>query len=883
MTPTRTIGLAGLLASTILTAPALAWGQDAAPTAIPASPADQDAVSTIDDIVVRGRFVPDVKRETSEVANILSVEDIQRAGDSEIGEALARVTGLSIVGDGYVYVRGLGDRYSSVVLDGSTLPSPEPLKRVVPLDLFPTSLVSNALIQKTYSVQYPGEFSGGLIALSTRAVPNERFFQFGASIAAHSETTGKDGLYWDAGGGLSNIGIADNSLNLPNFIGIDPSLESFQGNPAMLRAAGLSLRNIWSMDADSNLPDFGFNLSGAEIIDLPNGVRLGAFLAADYDYQVRNREGVRNSFEAGGAPADRFSPGACADSGLSNAVDCGSRRTEQEYALNALGAFGIQFNENHEIKLTTLLLRKTRQQAEIDRGTDIDTPFDVVSFQRLNWIEQQMNANQLSGKHVFFMPLALDRLQIDWRGAYSTASRDTPYRREYTYGLESDNVFRLLPGNASNRTFFSALEDENVEAGLDLTLSGAVAGREVTLRAGGLYQDRQRDFASRRYYFYQAPGVIVSPELRSYVPEIIFSPDNIGGGDGGFTLNDITDPSDFFDATMEVMAGYGSAEVQLMSTLRVTAGVRYEDSSQQVNSFVPRGFAGEGDPVRAILDQDFWLPAATATWEFADNMQLRAGYSKTINRPDLRELSNALFLDDDSGTLERGNPNLKIAEIENWDLRWEWYFGERQSATIGLFHKTFENPIERTYQPIGEGFGRSFQNAREATLSGVEAEIDYTLPMDRWAPTVGWFEQNQLFVVANVTWSDSEVTADAYTRRLQGQSEWLANLQFGFENETARRRANLLINYQGERISDAGIITGATRLPDVMETPPVLVDLVAAQTFTVAGRDYDVSFKAENLLGEEYRRFQTFADGSEGVVEGYKLGTTVSLGLSTRF
>ena len=122
MTPTRTIGLAGLLASTVLTAPAIAWAQDAAPS-VPA-PQDPEAVSTVEDIVVRGRFVPDVKRETSAVANILTEEDIKRSGDSEIGEALARVTGLSIVGDGYVYVRGLGDRYSSIVLDGSPLPSP---------------------------------------------------------------------------------------------------------------------------------------------------------------------------------------------------------------------------------------------------------------------------------------------------------------------------------------------------------------------------------------------------------------------------------------------------------------------------------------------------------------------------------------------------------------------------------------------------------------------------------------------------------------------------------------------------------------------------------------------------------------------------------------
>ena len=611
MTPTRTIGLAGLLASTVLTAPALVWAQDAAPSA--PAPQGPDAVSTVEDIVVRGRFVPDVKRETSAVANILTEEDIKRSGDSEIGEALARVTGLSIVGDGYVYVRGLGDRYSSIILDGSTLPSPEPLKRVVPLDLFPTSLVSNAQIQKTYSAQYPGEFGGGLIALSTRAIPNERFLSFGASIAAETETTGKEGLYWDAGGKLSNIGIADNSLNLPGFIKIDPSLKSFANNPSMLQAAGRSLRNVWSIDGDKNLPDFGFNLSGAEIVDLSNGVRLGGFVAVDYGYQVRNREGVRNSFEVSGGVNDQISPEACDTAGgLSNAVGCGFKRTEQEYALNALGAFGVEFNENHELKLTTLLLRKTRQQALIERGLFSADPGLIRSFQRLNWIEQQMNSNQLSGRHVFQLPMALDRLQIDWRAAYSTASRDTPYRREYSYRLEPDNVFRLTPGSDSNRTFFSALEDQNTEFGLDFTLNGLVADREITLKAGGLHQERERDFASRRYSFQPAAGVIITPALRAYVPEIIFSPDNIGGN-AGYTLRDITDPSDFFDATMEINAAYASAEVEVIKDLRVTAGVRYEDSTQQVNSFIPLGETGAGDPIKADLAQDFWLPTATAT------------------------------------------------------------------------------------------------------------------------------------------------------------------------------------------------------------------------------------------------------------------------------
>lgn len=877
MTPYRSVGLAALLASTILSTPALAFAQSDAPQPDAAASVDEEA--TVDDIIVRGRFVPDVKRETSEVANILTAEDIERSGDSEIGEALTRVTGLSLVGDGFVYVRGLGDRYSSALLDGSSLPSPEPLRRVVPLDLFPTALVNGALIQKTYSAEYPGDFGGGVIALSTRAIPSERFFQFGASIGANSETLGEDGLYWDAGGKLANIGYGDESLRLPQFLRTDPSLEAFQGDPNLLQAAGRSLRNIWSIDGQDNLPDFGFNISGAEIVDFSNGARIGAYVGIDYGYEVRNREGVRGSYDVNGATNELIAPEACENfNGLDNAVNCGFRRTDQEYALNGLVSLGLELNEDHELKLTSLLLRKTRQQTLIERGVFASDPSLLRSFQRLNWVEQQLFTNQLTGKHVFMLPMALDRLQFDWRAAYSTASRDTPYRREYTYRLEPDDVFRLTPNSDSNRTIFTALEDENVEFGGDLTLDGAIADHDLTIKVGALYQEKTRDFATRRYSFIAAPGVIVPAELREYVPEIIFSPDNIGGN-AGYVLNDVTDPSDFFDGKTTINAAYISVEGAITPDIRLSVGGRYEDSQQEVNTFTPL----TGEDVNVDLNAEYFLPAATLTWEFADNMQFRIGYSQTINRPDLRELANALFLDDDTGTLELGNPNLQIAEIENFDARWEWYFGDRQSATIGVFYKTFTNPIERTFQPVGDGFGRSFQNADEATLQGVEAEIDYTLPLDEWFASSDFMATRRWFVIANVTYSDSEVIDETFTRRLQGQSEWLGNLQIGFENPDVRQRATLLLNYQGERISDAGIITGVTRLPDVIETPPLMLDFTATQGFSVMGRELDLGFKVENILGEEFERSQSFANGSEGVVESYKLGTTISVGLTARF
>jgi outer membrane receptor for ferrienterochelin and colicin len=142
-----------------------------------------------EEIVVTGRYTPNAIRATPQILTVLSAEDIKRTGEGDIAGAIQRVTGLSVVGAGFVFVRGLGDRYSSALLNGSPLPSPEPLRRTVPLDIFPTSVVSSAIVQKTYSVAYPAEFGGGVINLTTRAVPKESFVTFGGSATYDSTTT----------------------------------------------------------------------------------------------------------------------------------------------------------------------------------------------------------------------------------------------------------------------------------------------------------------------------------------------------------------------------------------------------------------------------------------------------------------------------------------------------------------------------------------------------------------------------------------------------------------------------------------------------------------------------------------------------------------------
>ena len=245
------------------------------------------AQENVEELVVQGIYIPDEKRATSEISNLIDEVDFAQTGDSEVTGILQRVTGLSLVSGKYVYVRGLGGRYSYATLDGSLIPSPEPLRRVVPLDLFPTSLLGGVLVQKTYSPKFQGEFGGGLVELRLKAVPDEKFYSVGVSGGFNSETTGKDGLDF-AGPDIEALGFPGKSRSIPDIIDSNATLSGF--TPAQLEQAGEAIPNIWSVDLQNNYFDGGFNAAYGDRFDYSNS-SLGFLAAIDYDSSRQNEFG----------------------------------------------------------------------------------------------------------------------------------------------------------------------------------------------------------------------------------------------------------------------------------------------------------------------------------------------------------------------------------------------------------------------------------------------------------------------------------------------------------------------------------------------------------------------------------------------------------------
>ncbi len=901
MKPTHPTLTGALLASTAFLVPSLALAQQG----------DTPTVAADETIVIQGQFVPDEKRETSEISSIIDDEFLAQTQESDIAETLKRVTGLSI-DEGFVIVRGLNERYTKATLNGAPLPGNDPLRNVVPLDIFPTSVLEGVLVQKTFSPQYSGEFGGGLIELRTIGVPDEGFFEISGSLGGNTATTRQDGFSY-AGDGWDWTGTDDitDFRELPNGF---PTTEEIDGlTPAELELAGEQILNNYSVQQIDVPVNWSTTASFGERAEIGDESAIGFVGVVTFGNDWFTIDGARRSVAAtanGLELQDEFAPDAALCEGVD--IECGFFETTQTINLNALGTLGFEIDNNNTIKVTSAILRQTTKESLIQSGVEGLEDEDVIQRVRIDWIERQTWLNQVTGEHYFAaLPENLfGDTQVQWRAAYNESSRNVQNRKDYEYFLDpSDNVFRLRPNFIeNNQTSFARLRDEAYEFGIDVAQPFIFFDRfEGDFKFGAAYEETDRDSTLRRFFF-DAPGIgsIRTRDIRAQIPEITFGRINIDPN--GLILVDNTSPSDAFNANDEVFSAYGLVDVQITPVLRVSAGLRYQDTELRTQSFA-RGqiFCDElislsggtatlpeqcntgsvafddGDVIDATLSGEFLLPAATVTWEFRPNFQVRAGYSQTFNRPTLREISTSPFIDPDRDTEVEGNPFLTIAEVDNYDIRFEYYFGTGEFATVGVFYKEIDNPIEESFVAEANETDRTFINGESAELIGVEWEVQKSLFFQDW---FGWdfLGTREFYVNANFTYVDAETTIiqtptnilTNLTRDLQGQSPILANLRFGFDDIDRGERGALLFNYTDGRIDTVGTFGR----PDLVENPPILVDIVYAREFALPGvpGQYEFSLSARNLLGDEYT-----LTADDIFIEEYELGRTFTVGLSARF
>lgn len=890
-----------LLSTTIMVAFATpAWAQPATPPAPEPAPAaeappEEEPVDISipggggSEIVVIGRRIPNTVRLSREVVSVLSQADIARSGEGDIAGALKRVTGLSVVGGRYVYVRGLGERYSLALLNGLPIPSPDPLRRVVPLDLFPTSVLASSVVQKSYSANFPGEFGGGVINLTTRAVPKEAFFTVGGSIGANTATTGQLGYVY-AGGRKDWTGFDDGTRRLPT--GIQASQNA---GTALAVGGNYSLRQLQDITAtlanaetnvifrNDNIPvNWSGNMSGGRAWDVGEA-RIGFVFAAGLSNDWQTKAGKQQL--SGGAAVG---PGG--ELGLNPDQDFDFAATEFRSVVNGLLSFGAEFGD-HKIRFSNVYVNDTIKEARIQVGTDdINVGRDVLLQRNATaQFRRQLIDTQFVGEFKF------DNLTVDLRGTYANSKRLAPYERFNNYAFSAqfnDYVNDLRSPGQSSLVAFSRLNEDVWGGGLDLGYKFRNGPFPIKLTAGYAYSKADR--VSERFdYRYQSnaalPGAVTQQR-----PDFLLSDYNVYTY--GIILNTISTVAPRYDAGLTVHAGYGQIEIEPTDGVQLVAGVRYESGRQNVTpADVFNANPGSAFNTPTNINEDYWLPALTVTWNFAEDMQLRFAASKTIARPQFRELAPQPYFDTESDRLSFGNQFLTNSQLVNVEARYEWYFGRDERLAVGGFFKDIDQPIDAIAFVQGGTFQTTFANVPNARLYGAEIEAQKYFDLSGWGDL---FATRRFFISANYTWTNSElrVKAGDVTRfplsgaivpatdifknglPLTGQSDHVANLSFGFQDDEGLSEQTILLNYASNRVA----FRGPSGQPDLVEKPGIRLDVVLRQGIKLLGTELEVKLEGRNLTNTRYQEFQRL-NASRIDTNTYVLGRTFQASVSAKF
>lgn len=829
-----------------------------------------EGAQTLGGVNVRGSYQRggqalylDEKRAAPVVAETLGAEQIARTGDSDAATTLKRVTGLTLVDGRFVYVRGLGERYSSVSLNGAQIPSPDPTRRVVPLDLFPTDLLDGVVVQKGYTPDMPGEFGGGSVLLRTRDVPSKFFFRINGTLGYQQGTSFADGHTYE-GGGRDWTGHDDGARELPGSLAgataggqiLRPQtpLNPSGATPAELERYGEDVAAAgYGVERETLAPDTGVSAAVGNRWELGGESRLGFIAALRYNQGWDRNEEVRRTFQASSA-------------GLELADHLQVDDTRRNVDFSSFLNIGYELNKQHRFSATSMLLRQTEDRTKLSDGVQDE---QAALFTELRWTENQLFAQQFGGNHLF--PAAHD-LSLDWQYTWARATRKEPDTRRYRYDRDSDGSLAFSQRSDSNQQSWAELDDHQRGLNVKGKLPFDFDGNTLDISFGGERVERNRDASLRSFSFSAAGPLARDPGLLGRPVDEILSPDHIGPD--GFVLTESTLPTDNYFARQDLTGLFLGIDANIAQKYRIALGARREKNDQAVTTFALSN--PEAPPVVAGEDTRSTLPAAAFTWAYSDDAQLRLSYAKTLSRPDFRELSPAPYLDPLLDVQVIGNPDLVSAGIRNYDLRWEYYFSPVESFSIGYFLKEFDDPIEKTRLP-GSGVLLSLDNAQSARNYGIELDVSKGLEFvadwpgfrsvhGDWANwTVGF---NYARIKSSIQLDPLDASFQTHLNRpMQGQSPYVANLQLGHHSGDGSREATLLYNVSGRRIAAVGV----AGQPDIYEEAFRQLDF---QYRRELGEDWSFKLRLRNLLDPAVR----YTQGAETTRE-YKMGRSLMLTL----
>lgn len=854
------------------------------------------------------------QKNNASVSDGISAETIKRSPDRSTSDVLKRVSGASIQDNKFAIVRGLNERYNAAYLNGAPLPSTESDRKAFSFDIFPSNMLDNLVITKTARPDLPGEFAGGVIDITTKNIPEKNFFSFNLGGGYNTVATGQEQLYYK-GGKKDWLGVDDGTRALWKDV---PAFENFPVD--VHKQAELAKKlptSDWGVYNKTFAPNSSFQMSGGLNLKRKDKEFFGMMASLSYQ-NINNMIATQRISYLSGIPGSQEDP-LLADKIYND------KNFQNQKLIGGLLNFGFKLNENNSISFKNLYSIYTDNRLIYRSGTTTpneSNPNMVRSFAM--WFTQNnIFTSQLIGDH--FLPK--QKIKVSWNGSFSNVKRDVPNLRRHVYQKLSrvepiivdeseppiinpyDTVYAASFGapqsnspDYSGVSLWALLNEKIYSYKVDASRSFKI-NNDISIepKLGGFFQYREREFNFRQFIY--APynifgGAVTFSNSLGYLPtNQIYTNANMGvltpssstnpQNVGGFLIGESTYPNSSYNANSRLIATYAMFDFKYKTMFRVITGARFESYYQYLSYFDNNYLVN-----RKIITQDtVWndlLPSINIVYSPNVKSNIRLSYSKTLNRPEFRELAPFNFYDFNINYSLEGNPALKYCKIDNYDIRYELFPGAGQLFSISGFYKKFLNPIE-IFQSVNRG-NLKYGNASEGYVLGTELEYRVNLGVFTKNDTsILGSILNNTTIFSNLALFKSEITGAkdyTYNRPLQGQSPYIINAGITYTDKKYDYSFSMMVNRIGPRIA----YVGNYLFQEIWEYSRTVLDMQVTKSFM--NNKLDVRLNVRDMLakGQPLKYFQNFDNKAFNYNNGTysdfwssRLGTTISLAIGYKF
>ncbi|MBI5403216.1 MAG: TonB-dependent receptor [Ignavibacteriae bacterium] len=803
------------------------------------------------------------KKNSDKISDGISEQQIKRAPDAAASDVMKRIIGVNIVDNKFVFIRGTSERYNTTTLNGVFLPSTETDKKSFSFDIFPSNLLENIIISKSYTPDQPGNFSGGLVQLNTKDFPESFTLNFSSSISGNSNTTGKDILTYPGEQKsvlFLNTGFDNGLRELPGSISSQMVSRDYY-NGQSLKNFGRSFNSNWGIFGEKAPVNGSFQLSAGNNYRFGKSNQLGIFGAYTYSSSFSNKDLTRTEYQADGLKEQEFS----------------GQNSMYKVQWGAIFNASFKLGDNQKLSLKNTYILNSEDETQYLEGTHIPQTADRKLYSTHMKVRGVYSA-QLIGEHFFEN---LKRMKIDWKASYSESAADEPDYKTMIYQRENGTEDAYIapisvtgnPNTTIGGRLFTNLKDINRSFEINTELPAKITDKiKMKIKTGVFAFGTQRHFNARLFapYFSNQANIWDKSKIQKQSIDSIFSAINIDTNK--LVFEEFTTGSDNYYAYENSYAGYIMFDVPI-GKFRIITGARLESNEQVLKSIDLTN-----KPITVNLKNNDILPSLNLVYNVTENTNARFSYFQSISKPELREIAPFGFNDFNRNVFVYGNPyDLHRTLVRNFDLRLETYPEAGELMSISLFYKKLDAPIETVYLSEGsDSKSNTFRNATNGAVNyGVELELRKNLGSFTKYLNNFMFNGNLTIINSKIDLSGLSSAETKQERKMQGQSPYTINVGIYYDNSETGTSVNLLYNRYGSRISEVGL----SGFGDIEEVGRDLVDFSASQKFL---GNFEAKFTVRNLLGKDIYYSQLVNSTSE-TVRYYRVGTNYSFSLGYKF